>query len=74
MLELPSPKFQFQLVGVLIEVSVNATVSGAAPELGVPTKLATGGAVTVTYPVFRVLVYPPALYTCSDTLKIAPVV
>ena len=41
----PSPKFQFQLVGVPVDVSVNVTESGAVPEVGVPVKLATDGCV-----------------------------
>jgi hypothetical protein len=38
----PSPKFHAHEVGVLVEVSVNVTVSGAVPEVGDPIKLATG--------------------------------
>jgi hypothetical protein len=46
---LPSPKLQFHVVGVLVEVSLNWTVSGAVPVVGVPEKLATGaGAEPVT--------------------------
>jgi hypothetical protein len=41
-LVLPSPNDQLQLVGVFVELSVNATVNGAVPEEGVPVKLATG--------------------------------
>jgi hypothetical protein len=37
-----SPKFQLHDVGVLVELSVNVTVSGAVPEVGVPVKFATG--------------------------------
>ena len=37
--ELPSPKSQFQLVGVFVELSVNVTVNGAVPEVGEPVKL-----------------------------------
>jgi len=40
-----SPKFHAHEVGELVDVSVNATVSGAVPEVGVPVKLATGGGV-----------------------------
>jgi hypothetical protein len=39
----PSPKFHDQLVGVFVEVSVKATVSGAVPELGEVVNEATGG-------------------------------
>jgi hypothetical protein len=38
----PSPKFQLHDVGELVEVSVNCTVRGAVPDVGVPVKLATG--------------------------------
>ena len=43
----PSPKFQLHDVGELDEVSVNCTVRGAVPDVGVPLKLATGDGVTV---------------------------
>ena len=45
----PSPKFQLHEVGELVEVSVNCTVSGAVPDVGVTMKFATGegGAVVV---------------------------
>jgi hypothetical protein len=46
-LEPPSPKFQFQFVGVFVELSTNWTVKGAVPEVTLAVKLATGGAVTV---------------------------
>jgi hypothetical protein len=39
----PSPNVQFHDVGPFVERSVNVTLSGAVPEVGVPTKLATGG-------------------------------
>ena len=39
---LPSPKVQYQDVGELVDASVNATVSGNFPVVGVPVKLATG--------------------------------
>ncbi|MCX6696836.1 MAG: hypothetical protein NTV84_04615 [Methanoregula sp.] len=42
MLVLPSPKFQIHEVGVLVDLSVNVTVNGAVPEVGVPVKLETG--------------------------------
>ena len=38
----PSPNDQFHMVGVLVEVSLNCTVSEAVPVVGVPEKLATG--------------------------------
>ena len=40
---LPSPKFQDHDVGLPVDWSVKATSSGAVPEVGVPTKSATGG-------------------------------
>jgi hypothetical protein len=40
---LPSPKVHAHDVGELLDASVNVTVSGADPEVGVPVKLATGG-------------------------------
>ena len=46
MLVLPSPNVQSQLVGTLIVVSVNATVSGAVPFVGVPENPATGATAT----------------------------
>jgi len=39
-----SPNDQFQEVGVFLDKSVNATVKGATPEVGLPEKSATGGA------------------------------
>jgi len=38
----PSPKFQSHEVGELEDASVNWTTSGAAPDVGVAVKLATG--------------------------------
>ena len=43
----PSPNVQYQDVGELVDASVNATVSGADPVVGVPVKLATGATVAV---------------------------
>ena len=40
----PSPNDQFHDVGELVEVSVNVTVNGAVPEVGVAVKFATGDA------------------------------
>ena len=39
----PLPKFQKRLVTNPVDVSVNATASGATPLVGVAVKLATGG-------------------------------
>ena len=41
-LELPSPNDQLQEVGVFVDESVNVTVNGAVPEVGVPENPATG--------------------------------
>src|SRR5437868_6659779 len=38
----PSPKFHDQAVGVFVEVSVNVTLSGAAPDVGEVVNDATG--------------------------------
>ena len=42
MTEEPSPKFHDHDFGVLVDVSVNVTVNGAVPDVGVPVKPATG--------------------------------
>ena len=64
----PSPKFQLQAVGDPLEVSVNATVSGAVPLVGLAPKEATGAggavAVIVAWAVFE----PPALVAVSVTV------
>jgi hypothetical protein len=39
----PSPNVQDQLVGVLLEASMNWTVRGAVPDVTVEVKEATGG-------------------------------
>ncbi len=39
----PSPKSHFQVVGLLVDWSVNFTVSGAVPESDVALNLASGG-------------------------------
>ena len=73
-----SVKFHTQLVAAApVDVFVNCTASGARPDVRLVTpavafevKLATGAVVppvTVMYPVFRVLLYPPELYVCSAT-------
>jgi hypothetical protein len=46
-LDSPSPKVQVQTVGDPLEVSVNWTVSGAVPDVGVPVKEATGAGIVV---------------------------
>ena len=40
-----SPKFHNHDVGVFVELSVNVTVNGAVPDVGVPVKAATGAMV-----------------------------
>ena len=67
----PSPNDQFQDEGELVDASVNATVSGNFPEVGVPVKLATGvtgAVVTVIYPVRVRVLLPPAFVAVSDTV------
>jgi hypothetical protein len=46
-LVLPSPKLQFQLVGIFVETSMNRTPSGAMPVVMFAVKLATRGFITV---------------------------
>ena len=46
-LELPSPNDQLQEVGVFVDESVNETLNGAVPEVGVPENPATGVIVAV---------------------------
>jgi hypothetical protein len=41
-LVLPSPNDQLQEVGVFVDESVNETLNGAVPEVGVPENPATG--------------------------------
>jgi hypothetical protein len=51
---LHEPKFQFQLVGLLVDVSLNMTVSGAVPLIGEPMNPETTAgeleSVTLMYP------------------------
>ena len=64
----PSPKFQFQVVTGPVDWSVNWTVNGACPELGLAVKLAlTGnGEVFVTVIVWlELLVCPPLPFTVN---------
>ena len=44
----PSPKFQAQLVGLFVEVSVNETVKGTVPEAEDDVYDATGGLITAS--------------------------
>ena len=69
--EEPSPNDQDHEVGVLVEASVKATVSGAVPEVGVPVKLATGAtvaAVTLIYPMRVKVLLPAAFVAVSATV------
>ena len=43
----PSPNVHAHDVGELVDASVNTTVRGAVPDVGVPVKLATGAATGV---------------------------
>jgi hypothetical protein len=50
----------------MVEVSVNATVSGTAPDRGVPVKLATGApAEKIVNPLERVPKFPSGLETTT---------
>ena len=58
----PSPNDQFQEFGVLVDVSLKATVSGAGPVVGVPENPATGSTtVFLHFPVIGVSVLIPQL-------------
>ena len=54
----PSPKFQDQLVGEPVLVSVKFTVSGAVPLVGVAVKLAVGALASLTVIVFVDELFP----------------
>src|SRR2546422_9208261 len=62
----PSPKSQKRLVIVPAEVSVKVTVSGAAPLVGVPLKLATAGIAPL--PETEFAESPPLLLTSTVAL------
>ena len=65
----PSPNDQFHEIGVFVEVSVNFTVNGAGPEVGIPVKPATGASVlTVIYPGMVLVFEPPALVAFRETV------
>ncbi|OQA58290.1 MAG: hypothetical protein BWY45_01258 [Euryarchaeota archaeon ADurb.Bin294] len=57
----PSPKSHAHMVGLPVDVSVNWTVSGAVPDVGVAVKFATMPPdwVTVMYPSFVLVLEPP---------------
>ena len=72
----PSPKVQYQEVGELLDASVNATVSGADPDVGVPLKLATGATtavLTIMYPVRVRVLLPAAFVAFRDTVYVPAV-
>jgi hypothetical protein len=68
----PSPKFQSQEVGEPVLVSVNVTVSGAFPEVGIAVNEATGGveAVTTILLDFGKEVLPALFVTVKLTVKV----
>src|SRR5258706_13455142 len=66
----PSPKLQNRLVIVPVEVSVNVTVSGTAPLVGVAVKLAAG--TTAPVPVSALVEFPPLALTNSTALVKPP--
>src|SRR3989442_7592676 len=65
----PSPKFQFRLVIVPVEVSVNVTSNGATPLVGVALNSATG--TTAPLPVTALVAAPP-LAVAKSTLLVNP--
>ena len=69
MLVEPSPKLQAQLVTLPVVASVNATVSGATPLVGVIVKFATGAGGVTLIGVDAVLVeLPPGPVAVSFTV------
>ena len=61
-------KYQFQIIGVFVEVSVNATVSGSVPEVTFVVKDATGmGSDTFTNNVCIDTLLPPKYATVRFT-------
>ena len=71
MLVLPSPNDQFQLVGILVEVSVNWTANGAVPEVTLEVKLDTGAIVAalILINVSSVEILEPALLLAFRTIE-----
>ena len=69
MLVVPSPKLQAQPVTLPVVASVNATVSGAVPLVGVIVKFATGAGGVTLIGVDAVLVeLPPGPVAVSFTV------
>ena len=75
MLVPPSPKFQLHDVGDPVELSVNCTVRGAVPDVGVPENAATG--IVAAFTVIRLVcvqVLLPAAFTAVRVTEYVPVV
>jgi hypothetical protein len=69
----PSPKFHAHELGEFVDVSVNKTVRGASPVVGVTVKFATGGytgALTVIRSVIERVSLPPVLMTVKLTVYV----
>ena len=62
----PSPKFQKRFVSVPVDVSVNVTVNGHAPKVGVASKLATGATGLL------LLMTPSIQVMCEETRVLQP--
>jgi len=64
----PSPNDQLQLVGDLVELSVNVTSAGAVPKVGVKVKYASGAEENAVMYLVRVMVeLPPVFEAVSKT-------
>ena len=63
-----SPKFQLQEVGLSVDVSVKATLSGAVPLVGAALNAAVGAVPTLTYAVRVFVSVPVASVTVSFTV------
>ena len=64
----PSPKSHNHEVGKLVEVSVNWTVRGAEPDVGVPVKLETGYTGTVVVAVMGAVVVTGVVVVVEEEL------
>src|SRR5437899_3401443 len=67
----PSPKFQSQAVIVPVDWSVNCTVNGACPEVGLAVKLAAGGGggAATTMMIVLLLLGSPTLEAVSSMME-----
>lgn len=63
----PSPKFQLQPLTVPVDVSLNATVIGALPDVVLTLKFATGGGIVAVIRLVRVW-FPPGPLTVKVTV------